>query len=185
MKSLIRHRATFYTFLAGLKVSVIEDGFTRVLQVNEGTTVEAKHLSKAQQEFLDAGSEVAANYKSDKITAQKMLEAAATKYDTWRIHRAFAALPTMERNRAELEEAADFDPQRPPSEGQEATKLMIRWKLRLMMSPTEMVRRLFWVHFIASLLGTLTKVYTLLLVTASYRKGSVENGWQVSHVVLH
>jgi len=110
MKHLMKHRATFYMFMKNLKVSVIEDGVTRVLQVNSGTTTESKHLSAAQKEFKEAFEEVIANYKDDKLSSHQLLEAAATKFDSWKIHRAFNSFPTQERNIAELEEAAEFNP---------------------------------------------------------------------------
>jgi hypothetical protein len=109
MKHLMKHRATFYMFMKNLKVSVIEDGVTRVLQVNSGTTTETKHLSAAQKEFKEAFEEVIANYKDDKLSSHQLLEAAATKFDSWKIHRAFNSFPTQERNIAELEEAAEFN----------------------------------------------------------------------------
>ena len=102
--------------MCNLKISVIEDGVTRILQADAGTTVTGCHLTKLEKAFTEAAADVSAKYKKDLISSQQMLEAVASAYNSWKIFRALNALPTQERNRGDREAAADFNPQRPGAE---------------------------------------------------------------------
>ena len=114
MKASLARRPAFFTFLSNLRVSVIQDGVTRVMQADAGYgPEEPAHLTKHEKRFTEAGKDVTAQYKTDKISAQQMLEKISDAYENKKIFQAFDAQQTRHRTRAELEAEANFEPQAP------------------------------------------------------------------------